>query len=195
MRAVGKEAGLKSFEQVRRSLFYLNVRATNLPKLTFGVIVSYLFRWRTFTCIQRRSASPTAFSPPRWKADAATSAEPSRNKYQACTTTRPSEKTPPSNSHTTPEGYWCPMRENKWDRDLWENNSNPVRPAVPYFKIYIFWNIGILLQRSYNSRPPLARMLCINVTWEITQNGTKPFFFLFPISLIQSCNSPGDFCW
>ncbi len=47
------------------------------------------FGWRTFTCIRRRSASPTAFSPPRWKVDAPTSAESFRNKYQACTARRP----------------------------------------------------------------------------------------------------------
>jgi len=49
----------------------------------------FSFRWRTSTCIQRRSASPTAFSPPRWKVDALTSAEPFRNKYRACTARQP----------------------------------------------------------------------------------------------------------
>lgn len=92
MKAVGKEAGLKSFEQVSNlgwQLQFSRDRHTNTD--CYRGFVSFLspLRWRTFTCTQRRSVLPTASSHQPWRVDAPTSAESFRNRYQACTAKQP----------------------------------------------------------------------------------------------------------
>lgn len=68
-------------------------------------------------------------------------------------------------------------------------------PYLKYTTGYIL-NIGLLLQRRFNSRPTLV---CNVLTLHMKEkrNGTKPFFSssqsVLSLLLIQSCDSLGDF--
>lgn len=142
MTAVGKEAGLKSFEQVRSLCWHwswLKFAHSKPHNTDFCVSPFFLLRWRTFTCIQRHSASPTAFSPRRWRVDVPTSAESFRNKYQACTARQPFEKTPLNNSPTTFKGYWCPIRRRG-------GNGTGTRENIKNVQLCLIWiYFGILV--------------------------------------------------